>query len=92
MSPLSATVTAPPVDIANGPVPSPSESVLPEMIVTVTAVPSVIAAVTTESPFEASSSSEADASAMDRPTSVTDDVNVCVAPSLVPSSMMTVNS
>ena len=92
MSPLSETVIAPPVDIANGPVPSLSESVLPEIIVTVVAVPSVTAAVTTASLFAASSSSEADASAMDRPTSVTDAVNVCVAPSLRPSSMMTVNS
>ena len=74
MSPLSATVTAPPVDIANGPVPSPSESVLPEMMVTEVAVPSVIAAVTTASSFAASSSSVVDASATDRPTSVTEAV------------------
>ena len=92
MSPLSATVTAPPVDIANGPVPSPSESVLPEIIVTELAVPSVTAAVTTAALFAALSLSVADASAICMPTSVTEAVKVCVAASLVPSSMTTVNS
>ena len=92
MSPLSATVTAPPLDIANGPVPSESPSVLPEVIVTEEAVPSVITAVTTAALFAALSLSAADASAIDNPTSVTEAVKVCVAALLVPSLITTVNS
>ena len=92
MSSASLTVMAPELAMANGRLPSLSPSVLPEMIVTVDAVPSVMDAVMTAASLAADSASEADPSAMDRPTSVTDAVNVCVAASLVPSSMTTVNS
>ena len=85
MSSASATVIAPLVAIANGPVPSLSASVLPEMIETVDAVPSVMDAVMTAALLAADSASEADPSAMDRPTSVTVTAVVWADRSLVPS-------
>mgnify|MGYP002808162249 CR=1 FL=1 len=92
MSPASATVIAPLVAMANGPVPSPSESVFPERNETVDADPSVIVAVMTAALSAALSAREAEPAAIVKPTSVTDAVNVCVAASLVPSSMTMVNS